>query len=34
MDPRDRRDLRVLWIVVAGFVTGLLLLLFVIATDL
>ena len=34
MEPQDRRDLRILLVVVVGFVTGLGLLFFLIATDL
>ena len=34
MEPQDRRDLRILLVVVAGFVAGLGLLFFLIATDL
>lgn len=34
MSPEDRHDLRILWIVVSGFLTGLGLLFFLIVTDL
>lgn len=34
MDPQDRRDLRILYVVFGGFFFGLLLLVFLIATDL
>jgi hypothetical protein len=34
VEPQDRRDLRILLVVVAGFVVGLGLLFFLIATDL
>jgi hypothetical protein len=34
VEPQDRRDLRILLVVVAGFVAGLGLLFFLIATDL
>jgi phage shock protein PspC (stress-responsive transcriptional regulator) len=33
LDPEDRRHLRILFVVVAGFVAGLALLFYLIATD-
>ena len=34
LSREDRRDLRILWIVVAGFLAGIALLFYIIATDL
>jgi len=33
LEPSDRKDLRILWIVIAGFLLGFGLLLFLVATD-
>jgi preprotein translocase subunit SecE len=34
VEPQDRREMRILLVVVAGFVAGVLLLFYIIATDL
>jgi len=34
LEPQDRNDMRILLVVVAGFVAGILLLFYIIATDL